>query len=176
MPLAATGLSQKIERTILSIRGERVMLVSTLAALYEVETKALNRAVRRNVARFPPDFMFVLTLSEYRSLRRQSGTLERGRGKHRKYLPMAFSEQGIAMLSSVLRSARAVAVNIEIVRTFVRLRRFLATHRELARRLDSLERRHEAKFEAVFEAIHRLMTPPDPPRRRIGFDTSGDRP
>lgn len=124
----------QIEKAIRIIRGHKVLLDSELAALYQVEIKALTRAVRRNIVRFPGDFMFELTAREHCSLRRQLGTLETGRGRYRKYPPMAFTEQGVAMLSGVLRSPRAVAVNIEIMRAVVRLRRYLATHHDLARR------------------------------------------
>ncbi len=143
------------------------MLDVHLAQLYGVETKALKRAVRRNGARFPRDFMFELTREEYASLRRQFGTL--ARGKHSKYAVFAFTEDGIAMLSSVLRSERAIMVNIEIMRAFVRLRRLLSSHADLARRLDDLERKYDGQFQVVFEAIRQLMTLPDPPKRRIGF-------
>jgi hypothetical protein len=160
-----------VERVILSVRGQRVMLDRDLAVLYGVPVGVLNQSVTRNLDRFPPDFMFRLTPEEHRSLRSQFVILEKGRGRHRKYPPSAFTEQGIAMLSGVLRSPRAVAVNIEIMRVFVRLRHFLATHSELARQLAELERRHEAKFKVVFDAIRQIMTPPDPKRRPIGFRT-----
>jgi len=145
------------------------MLDADLAALYGVPTKALNQAVARNRNRFPGDFMFQLELEEARPLRSQSVTLERGRGRHQKYLPHAFTEQGVAMLSSVLRSPQAVAVNIEIMRAFVELRRALTETAELARKLDGLERKYDGQFKVVFEAIRALMTPPSAPRRRIGF-------
>jgi hypothetical protein len=176
-----TGLvaSKAIDRLIHEIRGERVMLDSDLASLYAVETKALNQAVKRNGGRFPPDFMFRLTAEEFDDLRRRSGTsalrsqiatLKRGRGQHRKYLPYAFTEQGVAMLSSVLRSGRAIKVNVEIMRTFVRLRRMAITHADLARRLDELESKYDAQFRVVFDAIRQLMEPPpERPRPRIGF-------
>lgn len=146
------------------------MLDSDLAALYGVETKALNRAVRRNLERFPDGFMFQLTEGEDRSLRRQIGTLNLARGQHRKYRPMAFTEQGVAMLSSVLRSSRAIQVNIAIMKTFVKLRELLSSHRDLLQKLEALERKYDAQFRAVFDAIRELVTPPtQPPRRRIGF-------
>lgn len=164
---------ERIESVILVIRGHRVLLDTDLALLYEVETKALNRAVKRNLERFPADFMFQLTVEEAKLLRFQSGTLDKGekptRGQHRKYLPYAFTEQGVAMLSSVLRSSRAVRVNIEIMRAFVRLRQMLQQHADLARRLATLEKKYDAQFKVVFDAIRVLMSPPVKPKRRIGF-------
>jgi hypothetical protein len=144
------------------------MLDSDLAALYGVEVKALNQAVRRNKERFPADFMFQLTAKEARSLRSQFVTANAGRGG-RRTRPYAFTEQGVAMLSSVLRSPRAVQVNIEIMRAFVRLRRMLGANEELARKLDALEHKYDSQFRAVFQAIRELMTPSRPPRRTIGF-------
>jgi hypothetical protein len=153
------------------LRGERVLLDADLAELYGVETKTLNRAVKRHRDRFPHDFMFQLTGEEAGNLRYQIGTSSWG---GRRYLPQAFTEQGVAMLSSVLHSKRAVMVNVEIMRAFVRLRRILATHADLARKLAALEKRYDAQFKAVFDAIRELMTPPAPPKkRRIGF-LSGD--
>jgi hypothetical protein len=161
---------ERIESRILVIRGQKVMLDASLAGLYAVTTKALNQAVKRNLVRFPGDFMFQLTAEEATLLRSQSVTLKTGRGRHRKYQPYAFTEQGVAMLSSVLRSERAVLVNVEIMRAFVRLRRMLETHADLARKLAALERKYDAQFKSVFDAIRELMAPPDPkPRRRIGF-------
>lgn len=188
----ALEAGQKIEQSILMVRGHKVLLDADLAWLYGVEIKALNRAVQRNVARFPSDFMFRLTREEWASLRYQIGTLntpapatpkalgsqtvslKSGRGEHRKYLPYAFTEQGVAMLSSVLRSPRAVQVNIEIMRAFVRLRRILAANAELAKRLDELERRvgtHDDQFVQVVRAIRALMEPPPAPstRGKFGF-------
>jgi hypothetical protein len=159
--------SERIERAILLIRGQKVMLDADLAKLYGVPTGHLNRAVRRNQSRFPSDFMFQLTTEEYESLRCQFGILKRG--QHSKYPPFAFTEQGVAMLSSVLRSPRAVLVNVEIMRAFVRLRQILAANTELARRLDALEKKYDAQFRIVFDAIRQLMTPPEPERRPIGF-------
>jgi len=163
---------------IVLIRGQKVMLDRDLAELYEVETKALNRTVKRNQDRFPDDFMFQLTAQEAKSLRRQNGTsnLESqsgaarpGRGG-RRYLSYAFTEQGVAMLSSVLKSKRAVQVNIAIMRAFVRLRELLATHKDLARKLAAMEKKYDAQFKVVFDAIRNLMTPtPLPPKRQIGF-------
>ena len=146
------------------------MLDSDLAALYRVQTKVLVQAVRRNPRRFPRDFMFRLTPHEYRLLRSQSVTSKTAGG--RRHLPYAFTEQDVAMLSSVLRSARAIHVNIAIMRTFVRLRELLITHERLAARLAALERKYDGQFQIVFEAIRELMAPP-PARRqhRIGFRT-----
>ncbi len=162
--------AERIERTIVLIRGQKVMLAADLAALYDVEVKVLNQAVRRNIDRFPQDFMFQLTAREFDDLRSQSVTSSSGWGG-RRYPPYAFTEQGVAMLSSVLRSKRAVQVNIEIMRAFVRLRRMLASHAELARKLDALEKKYDAQFKVVFDAIRELMAPPEPKRRPIGFRT-----
>ncbi len=161
--------SERIEERIFLLRGHRVMLSIDLAGLYKVKPKALIQAVRRNLERFPKDFMFQLTTEEFRALRSQFVTLETGRGRYPKYLPYAFTEQGVAMLSSVLKSRRAVRVNVAIMRAFVKLREMLATHRDLARRLDELERKYDAQFKGVFDAIRQLMAPPEPARRRIGF-------
>jgi len=161
-----------IERKIYLIRGHKVMLDSDLAQLYGVETRVLLQSVKRNISRFPEDFMFQLTKEEYDSLRSQIVILKPGRGKHRKYLPYVFTEQGVAMLSSVLKSERAIQVNIAIMRAFVRLREMLSTHKELAHKLAELERkieRHDEEIKAIFDAIRQLMAPPEKPRRRIGF-------
>jgi len=165
---------EKIEKAILLIRGQKVMLDADLAALYGVETRVLVQAVKRNIERFPDDFMLQLNKEEVDSLRSQIVTLKKGRGQHSKYLPYAFTEQGVAMLSSVLRSRRAIQVNIEIMRAFIRLRQMLASHVELARKLDALEKRYDAQFKQVFEAIRQLMTPPEPKRRPIGFRKGGE--
>ena len=167
---------ERITHSIILIRGQKVMLDIDLARLYGVETKTLNRAIRRNIDRFPEDFMFQLTTQEYADLRRhlgssnlryQIGTSSWG---GRRHLPYAFTEQGVAMLSSVLRSKRAVQVNVEIMRAFVRLRQMLATHAGLARKLLALEKRYDAQFRVVFDAIRGLMTPPEPKKKRpIGF-------
>lgn len=162
-------VAHKIEQTIHLIRGERVMLDADLAVLYGVTTKALNQAVRRNRSRFPSDFMFQLTREESRRLRSQIVTSDNGRGG-RRYAPYAFTEQGVAMLSTVLRSPRAIQVNIEIMRTFVRLRAFLASNALLRRRLDKLEKKSDSRFKIVFDAIRALMAlPNEAPKRRIGF-------
>ena len=175
---------EAVERRILLLRGQKVMLDSDLAELYGVPTKRLNEQVRRNAARFPIDFMSQLTPKEAQSLRSQIATSNlrtpsvasgQGRGG-RRYLPHAFTEQGVAMLSSVLNSERAIQVNIAIMRTFVRLRRMLATHRVLARKLAGLERKlanHDQKIHSIFDAIRQLMAPPAPARRRIGFHPEG---
>jgi len=160
-----------ITRRILVVRSHRVLLDSELAALYQVETKALTRAVRRNLDRFPADFMFQLTTAETEVLKRQFGTSSWG---GRRYLPYVFTEQGVAMLSSVLKSKRAVQVNIEIMRAFVRLREILATHKDLARKLAALEGKYDQQFKIVFDAIRKLMTEPEPKRRPIGFTAKLD--
>ena len=161
--------AERIEKSILLIRKHKVMLDANLAGLYGVEVKTLNQAVRRNIERFPEDFMFQLTADEADSLRSQIVTLKTGRGQHRKYLPYAFTEQGVAMLSSVLRSPLAVQVNIGIMRAFVRLREMLASHRVLAQKLAKLENKYDAQFKVVFDAIRQLMAPPSKPAKRIGF-------
>ena len=145
------------------------MLDSDLAALYDVETKQFLRAVRRNLDRFPSEFAFVLTRQEFTILRRQDGTSSSWGG--RRSLAWAFTEQGVAMLSSVLRSQRAVRVNIEIMRAFVRLRELLSSHADLARRLDDLEKKYDQQFAAVFDAIRQLMTPPSQEPREMGYHT-----
>lgn len=145
------------------------MIDSDLATLYGVDVKVLNQAVRRNHGRFPPDFMFRLTASESERLRSQIVTLNIGRGRHRKYLPYAFTEQGVAMLSSVLRSARAIAVNVEIMRAFVQMRRIVASNAEFARKLDALEQKYDTQFRVVFQAIRELMAAPKGRVRKIGF-------
>jgi len=165
-----------IERRILLIRGHKVMLDSQLAELYEVPTKRLNEAVKRNRRRFPEDFMFRLTTEEAKSLtsqiaisslRSQIATSSYG---GRRYLPYVFTEQGVAMLSTVLNSERAIAVNIAIMRTFVRLRQILATHKELAERLDAMEKKYDQRFKVVFDILKQLMEPPPEPRKRpIGY-------
>lgn len=158
---------ERIERAILLVRKQKVMLDADLAALYGVETKVLVRAVKRNINRFPADFMFQLNKEEFNDLRFHFGTSSDWGG--RRYPPYAFTEQGVAMLSSVLRSQRAIQVNIEIMRAFIRLRQMLASHAKLARKLDALEKKYDAQFQEVFEAIRQLMAPPEPKRRSIGF-------
>ena len=159
---------EKIEKAIYLIRGEKVMLDHDLALLYGVETKVLNRAVKRNLQRFPSDFMFQLTAEEADRLRCQIGTSNEGRGG-RRYLPYVFTEQGVAMLSSVLNSERAILVNIEIMRAFVKLRQMLASNAELSRRLDDLESKYDKQFRGVFDAIRQLMATPARGRKQIGF-------
>ena len=165
-------LTSQIESAILLVRKHRVMLDSDLAALYGVETKALVQAVRRNLDRFPADFMFQLTTEEFAFLRSQSVTSRSWGG--RRYPPYVFTEQGVAMLSSVLRSDRAIRVNISIMRTFVRLRTLLVSHQALARKLNDLEKKYDKQFQIVFEVIRQLMVEPTAEKRRIGFGTNGD--
>jgi hypothetical protein len=160
--------SERIESAIYLIRGEKVMLDRDLALLYEVETKVLNRAVKRNLQRFPSDFMFQLTAEEADRLRWQIGTSNEGRGG-RRYLPYVFTEQGVAMLSSVLNSERAILVNSEIMRAFVKLRQMLASNAELSRRLDELDSKYDKQFRVVFDAIRQLMATPVRGRKEIGF-------
>jgi len=158
--------AERIERSILLLRGEKVILDKDIAALYGVETRALVQAMKRNQDRFPSDFMMQLTAEEVENLRSQSVISSWG---GRRYRPYAFTEQGVAMLSSVLRSERAVRVNIEIMRVFVRLRQVMSTQADLVRRLDELEQRYDGQFKAVFDALRRLVAPPERSRRRIGF-------
>lgn len=166
----------RIEKAIYLIRGHKVLLDTDLAELYGVETFNLNKAVKRNLERFPDDFMFQLTGEEWETLKFQIGMSKpQGRGG-RRTPPYAFTEQGVAMLSSVLKSKRAARVNVEIMRAFVRLRRLLATHEDLARKLESLEKKYDKQFKIVFDAIRELMTPPVPRRKRqIGFHTRPDK-
>ncbi|MDR3056129.1 MAG: ORF6N domain-containing protein [Zoogloeaceae bacterium] len=181
---------QEIELAILTLRGQRVLLSNELAKLYSVAPKALMQAVKRNIDRFPEDFMFQLSAEEWDTLMagdlksqfvisndappsglRSQFVTSSTRSKHGgvRYAPYAFTEQGIAMLSSVLRSPEAVQANIEIMRAFVRLRRVLSEHQELARRIDELEGRYNQQFRSVFDAIRQLMTPPAPRKNSIGF-------
>ena len=159
---------ERLEKAIYLVRGERVMLDRDLALLYGVETKTLNQAVKRNLQRFPLDFMFQLTDDEVETLRCQIGTSNEGRGG-RRYLPYVFTEQGVGMLSSVLNSDRAIAVNIAIIRGFVKLRRLFLSNTELAGRLDELESKYDKQFKVVFDAIRKLMETPVPGRKEIGF-------
>lgn len=158
---------KRIAEAILFLRGHKVMLDADLAALYDVPTKVLVQAVKRNLGRFPGDFMFRLNAEDVLALRSQIVTSNSRGG--RRTIPYAFTEQGVAMLSSVLHSSRAVQVNIEIMRTFVRLRRTLELHKDLGKKLDRLERKYDAKFAVVFRAIRELMAPPALPKRRIGY-------
>jgi len=164
--------TERIEQRILLLRGEKVMLDSDLAELYGLETRLLTRQVRRNLDRFPEDFMFQLTAQEFAILRSHFGTSRFWGG--RRYRPYVFTEQGVAMLSSVLTSKRAVLVNVAIMRTFVKLRQLLATHTDLALKLAELEAKYDRQFKVVFDAIRELMVPPEPTRRSIGF-TPGDK-
>jgi ORF6N domain len=178
-----TAMQPLISSRIHEMRGQRVMIDADLAELYGVLTKVLVQAVKRNATRFPADFMFQLTVEEWSALRSQTVTSnERGRGGRRS-APYVFTEQGVAMLSSVLGSPRAIVVNIEIMRTFVRVRALAATHGDVAKRLSDLEtatealamqhdtfsRNTRAQLKQVFDALRALMTPPDPPKRPIGF-------
>src|SRR5712692_643279 len=165
LPLLSAGF---IERRIYLIHRQKVMLDTDLAELYGVTTGNLNKAVPRNAERFPEDFMFRLTREEYTALRFRIGILKRG--QHAKYLPRAFTEQGVAMLAGVLHSPRAVQVNVAIMRRFVKLREMLATHKDLAQKLEALEKKYDRQFKVVFDAIRQLMKPEDPPKQqRIGF-------
>ena len=158
---------ERVEKSILFIRKQKVMLDADLAELYGVETRVLVQAVKRNLERFPQDFMFQLNRKEFTFLRSQIVTSSDWGG--RRYPPYAFTEQGVAMLSSVLHSQRAIQVNIEIMRAFMRLRKMIASHAELARNLTALEKKYDAQFKEVFDAIRQLMVPPEPKRRTIGF-------
>ncbi len=158
--------SEIIERKILLLRGQKVILDAHLAELYDVPTKRLNEQVRRNIGRFPLDFMFQLTWEEFENLKSQFATSSWG---GRRKLPFVFTEQGVAMLSSVLKSDRAVKVNIEIMRTFVKLRELLSSHKDLARKIEEIEKDYDQKFKIVFDAIRALTTPPERPKRQIGF-------
>jgi len=160
--------AEHIEKAILLIRGQKVILDRHLAELYGVPTKVLKQAVRRNIKRFPFDFMFELTKEEFEDWRSQSVT-SKGDKMGLRHKPMAFTEQGVAMLSSVLNSDRAIDVNIEIMRAFVRLRQMLAAHKDLARKLAALEKKYDDQFKIVFEAIAELMAPPEKPKKKIGF-------
>ena len=159
---------ERITNSILLIRGQKVMLSTHLAELYGVPTKVLNQAVKRNIERFPEDFMFQLSDDEFSNLKSQFVTSSWG--GMRRAAPYAFTEQGVAMLSSVLRSRRAVRVNVEIMRAFVRLRQMLSTNADLARKLAVLEKKYDAQFRVVFDAIRELMISPEPKKKRpIGF-------
>ncbi len=159
---------ERILKSILVIRGEKAILDADLAGLYGVETGALVRAMKRNIERFPSDFMFQLSDEEWENLRCQFGISSSWGG--RRTAPFAFTEQGVAMLSSVLRSERAIAVNIQIVRAFVQLKRMLATHADLAKKIESLEKKYDSQFRAVFDAIRELMAPQENLKKRpIGF-------
>ena len=160
---------ERIEQSICLIRGHKVMLDRDLAVLYGVPTKALKQAVKRNLKRFPDDFMFVLDADEHAILRSQFVTSKGDPRGGTQYAPMAFTEQGVAMLSGVLHSDRAIEVNIAIMRTFVKLRRMLEDHETLARKLAEMEKKYDGQFKIVFDVLKLLMTPPTPPRKPIGF-------
>ncbi|GJQ42572.1 MAG: DNA-binding protein [Ignavibacteriaceae bacterium] len=162
--------SERIERKIYSIRNQKVMLSTHLAALYEVEVKVLNQAVKRNIDRFPRDFMFQLSKKEFENLKSQIVTTSWGGA--RRSQPYAFTEQGVAMLSSVLKSKKAIKVNIQIMRAFVKLREIISTHKELAQKLKELELKidsHDTQIQAIFDVINQLIIPPDPTKRKMGF-------
>ena len=162
-------LKESIERKILLIRGQRVLLDRDLAELYGVETFNLNKAVKRNIERFPDDFMFQLTDEEHKALRFQFG-MSKGRRGGRRYLPYVFTKNGVAMFSSVLNSKRAIQVNIQIMRAFTRLRELFLTHNDLKRKIEDMEKKYDAQFRVVFDAIRQLMAPPpEKPKRKIGF-------
>ena len=160
-------VASRIRQSILFIRGQKVILDAHLAELYAVETRVLVQAVTRNLKRFPRDFMFQLSKREFESLRSQI-VISNVRGGRRS-APYAFTEQGVAMLSSVLHSKRAIAVNVEIMRTFVELRRLVSDHADLAQRISELEKRYDGQFQVVFDAIRTLITPREKPQRRIGY-------
>ena len=169
-------LDENVNLSIVLVRGRKVMLSQHLAALYGVDAKILVQAVKRNIERFPDDFMFQITTEEFEFLRSQIVTLEKkGRGHYPKYLPYAFTQEGIAMLSSVLRSPRAIQANIAIMRTFVKLRELMISHRDLAQRIDALESKYNAQFKVVFNSIKEIINakakdlPQVPSKRRIGF-------
>jgi len=166
---------ERIADRILLVRGHKVLLDADLATLYGVSTKRFNEQVRRNSTRFPDDFMFRLSAEEWVSLRSQIATLKTGRGRHRKYLPVAFTEHGTIMAATILNSPRATEVSVYVVRAFVRLREFLAAHKDLARQLEEHEKKlrsHDQAIAGLINTIRRLMDPPEPPKRRaIGFVT-----
>ena len=165
---------ERIERAILSIRGEKVMLDSERAELYGMETRVLNQAVKRNASRFPEDFMFQLNADEIAKLNRSQFVI--GSQKHRdpRFPPYAFTEHGALMLANVLNSERADQTSVQVVRAFVRLRQMLASNAELARKLAALENKYDAQFKVVFDAIRQLMSPPARPKREIGFHVKYD--
>jgi phage regulator Rha-like protein len=167
--------AETLERKIYRIRGFKVIIDNDLAELYGVTTKRLNEQVRRNANRFPKDFIFQLSPNEFESLRSHFATLKQGRGQHRKYMPYAFTEHGALMVASVLDTPRAVEVSIYVVRAFVKLREMIASHKDLARRLDEMEKKCDTQFSVVFDAIRELMIPPEEDKRKIGFQIKGNR-
>jgi phage regulator Rha-like protein len=168
-PTIALIPAPAISQRIYFVRKTRIMLDADLAQLYGVTTKNLNKAVKRNANRFPADFMFQLKPRDMQFLRFQSGTSSRTNHGGRRYQPYAFTEHGVAMLSSVLRSSRAVQVNIAIMRAFLQLRAMLATHEDLRRKIDDMEKRYDAKFHAVFATLRQMLETPIPSKRQIGF-------
>src|SRR3972149_7973588 len=168
--MQSTGVipQQIIESKILIIRGKKVMLDRDLAVLYDVETRTLNQAVRRNIKRFPEDFMFQLTKEEMSNWKSQIVISNKDKMGIRKR-PYAFTENGVAMLSSVLNSERAITVNIQIMRTFTKLREMLATHKELKQKIEEIEKKYDAQFKIVFDAIRQIMAPPEAKEKKIGF-------
>lgn len=166
-PKSAILPEEVIQSKIFLIRGKKVMVDRDLAELYTVNTKALNQAVKRNIDRFPEDFMFQLTSTETKELVTNRDRFQSLR--HSTVSPYAFTENGVAMLSSVLNSPRAVQVNIQIMRTFTKLREMMATHEELRRKIEELERKYDYQFAVVFDAIKRFLEPPIKPKRKIGF-------
>jgi hypothetical protein len=168
---AAIVAAEQVIKSIVILRRKKVILDHDLAVMYDVPTGALVQAVKRNIERFPTDFMFQLTQREFRRLKSQF-VISNQRGG-RRTAPYAFTEEGVAMLSSVLRSRRAIAVNVEIMRAFVRLRDLLTEHRGLAQKIKQLEKRCDANFEVVFETIQELLVPKSEPRRRAGYLTAG---
>ena len=169
MPNKNVILLSDVEPLILDIRGQRVMLDEDLARLYGVETKRLNEQVKRNIQRFPSDFSFQLSFQEFRDLKSQSATSSWG---GRRKPPYAFTEHGALMAANVLYSETAIAASVQIVRAFLQLRQLTATHEKLSRKLAALEKKYDQQFKVVFDAIRDLMTPPENPRRRIGFESS----
>lgn len=163
-----------IQSKVFTLRGQKIMLDFDLSGMYEIETRTLKQAVRRNLDRFPADFMFEITRDEYHSLRSQFVILENGRGEHSKYLPFAFTEQGVAMLSSVLKSPKALQVNITIMRAFVMIRQYYYDSKELEQRIERLENEMQIKFKDIYEALNFLLNPPNPERNPIGFRLDDD--
>jgi len=168
MSLQQTIPEKIIQRKIFIVRNKKVMLDRDLAQLYDVPTKSLNLAVKRNLTRFPNDFMFQLTPEETTSLRFQFETSKKGRGG-RRYLPYVFTQEGVAMLSSILNSERAIHVNIQIMRAFVKLREMMTSHTELRNKIEQMEKKYDDQFKIVFDAIKRLLETPEKPKRAIGF-------
>ncbi len=168
-------LKERIEKKIYLIRGQKVMLDKDLAELYGVETRRLNEQIKRNLSRFPDDFMFQLTQLEFQNLRSQFATsslrfqIATSSWGGQRYLPYAFTEQGVAMLSSVLRSERAIHVNIQIMRTFTKLREILASHKDLQKKIEDMEKKYDQQFKIVFDAIKALLTVPESKAKKIGF-------